>query len=168
MSVKRLTRAALLTAAALSLYIVELQIPPLVPISGVKLGLANIVTVWSMFMLGPGDTAFILLSRILLGCMFSGNMMALIYSLAGGLLCYLAMLPARRLFTEKQIWICSVLGAIAHNVGQITAAILVTSTPSLIIYLPVLLISGVITGVFTGLCAQLVVKKLGNRFKSLR
>lgn len=160
MATKRLTRMAILTAVALSIFIVELQLPALAPIPGIKLGLANIITVYAMFALGPVDTACILIARILLGSMFSGQMMALFYSLAGGLLCYLVMLIMRRFFTQKQIWICSIFGAAAHNLGQIAAAILITHTPALIYYLSVLMVSGIIAGTFTGLCAQFVVNKL--------
>lgn len=162
MGTKRLTRMAILTAVALTIFIVELQLPNLTPIPGVKLGLANIITVYAMFALGGADTLCILLARILLGSMFSGQMMALFYSLAGGLLCYLVMLVMRRLFTPKQIWICSVLGAVAHNLGQIAVAVLITRTPALLYYLPVLMISGIIAGAFTGLCAQLVVNKMSR------
>ena len=160
MTTKRLTRMAVLTAVALTIFIVELQLPNLTPIPGVKLGLANIITVYAIFALGPVDTLGILLARILLGSIFSGQMMALFYSLAGGLLCYLVMLVMRKLFTQKQIWICSVFGAVAHNIGQITVAILITHTPALIYYLPVLMVSGIIAGIFTGLCAQFVVNKI--------
>lgn len=159
MQTKRLTRGAMLTAVALTIFIVELQIPALVPIPGVKLGLANIVTVYGMFLLGPADTACILIARIFLGAVFSGRMSALFYSLAGGLLCYVFMLFMRRLVSPRQIWICSVGGAIAHNIGQISVAILITRTPQLIYYLPVLMVSAIITGLFTGLCAQYVVNR---------
>jgi heptaprenyl diphosphate synthase len=160
MKLKRLTRAAVLTAVALTIFMVELQIPSVVPIPGVKLGLANIVTVYAMFLLGPADTLAILIVRILLGSIFSGQMMSLIYSLSGGFLCYLVMLIMRKIVTKKQIWVCSVVSAIAHNIGQMAAAILVTSTPNLIIYLPVLMISGVIAGLFTGLSAQFLVNRV--------
>ena len=160
MTVKRLTRSALLTAIALTIFLVELQIPSLAPIPGVKLGLANIVTVFAMFLLGPVDTLGILLCRILLGGLFSGRVMALAYSLAGGLLCYLVMLLLRRVVTNRQIWVCSVFGAAAHNIGQMAVAILITGTPALIIYLPVLMISGILAGLFTGLCAQFTASRL--------
>ena len=160
MTVKRLTRSALLTAIALTIFLVELQIPSLAPIPGVKLGLANIVTVFAMFLLGPVDTFGILLCRILLGGLFSGRVMALAYSLAGGLLCYLVMLLLRRVVTVRQIWVCSVISAAAHNIGQIAVAILITGTPALIIYLPVLMVSGILAGLFTGLCAQFAVSRL--------
>lgn len=143
------------------IFVVELQIPPLVPIPGVKLGLANIVTIYAMFKLGPKDTACILMARIFLGAVFSGQPMSLLYSLSGGLLCYFVMLLIRKLVTANQIWVCSVFGAIFHNTGQILAAILITRTPALICYLPVLMISGIIAGLFTGLCAQFIVGRLG-------
>lgn len=161
MRIRRLTRMAMLTAAALAIFVVELQIPAPVPIPGVKLGLANIITVYAMFLLGPADTACILIARILLGSFFSGRITALLYSLSGGILCYLVMLVMRKVVTRRQIWVCSVVGAAAHNMGQIAAAVLITRTPALVCYLPVLMISGIIAGAFTGLCAQLVVNRSG-------
>lgn len=160
MDVKRLTRMALLTAIALTIFVVEAQLPAPVPIYGVKLGLANIVTVWAVFLLGPADAAMILLVRVVLGSLATGQMMALMYSLGGGALCLLVSIPLSRILTRKQMWVCSVAGAVFHNIGQILVAIAVTSTPELVVYLPVLLISGIITGLFTGLCAQLLAARL--------
>ena len=157
---KRITRMALLTAVALIIFIVEAQIPVPVPIPGIKLGLANIITVYAMFRLGPKDTLAILICRVFLGSVFSGQMTTLIYSLAGGLLCYVAMLIMRRIVTENQVWVCSVIGAVCHNIGQIAAAMLIAQTAGLIIYLPVLMLSGVIAGLFTGLCAQFLLKRM--------
>ena len=160
MKTKRLTRAALLTAIALTIFMVEAQLPDLIPVPGVKLGLANIVTVYAMFLLGPADTLAILLCRVFLGSLFSGQLMTLFYSLGGGLLCYLVMLFLRKLLSRKQIWVCSVLGAIAHNIGQICVAIAITRTLSLLCYLPVLMVSGILAGIFTGFCAQFLVSKM--------
>ena len=162
---RRLPRMGLLTALALILFTVEAQIPPIVPIPGVKLGLANIVTVYAMFCLGPRDTLMILLVRIFLGSVFSGQMMTFFYSLTGGIFCYALMLVMRHVVTEQQIWVCSVLGALAHNIGQMIAAILIARTPELIVYLPVLLISGIVTGAFTGMCAQIVIRRLKKKQK---
>ena len=158
-STKQLTLMALLTAIALAIHVAEAQIPAPVPIPGVKLGLANIVTVWAMFSLGPGPALMILVARILLGSLFSG-VMSLLYSLAGGLLCYCVMLLLRRVLTRKQIWVASVIGAVFHNIGQILVAIVVTGTPAIVSYLPILLISGIATGLFTGVAAQYLVNRL--------
>lgn len=159
---KQLTLMALLTAIALAIHVAEAQIPAPVPIPGVKLGLANIVTVWAMFTLGAGPALMVLIARILLGSLFAGQAMSLMYSLAGGLLCYLAMLLLRRVLTRDQIWVASVIGAVFHNIGQILVAIVVTGTPAIVSYLPVLLLSGIITGLFTGLAAQYLVKRIDH------
>ena len=160
---KRITHAALLTALALIIFVLEAQIPPPVPIPGLKLGLANIITVYAMFRLGPKDTLAILLSRIFLGSVFAGAVSAMLFSLAGGLLCYLLMLPLRRLLCLRQIWVCGVLGAVAHNLGQTAAAILIYRTFAVAFYLPVLLLSAVVTGTLTGLSAQYVVRRMEQR-----
>ena len=156
---KRLVTCALPTAIALTIFVAEAQIPPIVPIPGMRLGLANIVTVYTMFALGPRDTFLILLSRIILGSLFSGGS-TFLYSLAGGLLCYLVMLLLRKILTEKQLWVCGAIGSIAHNTGQMAVAILITHTPQLILYLPFLYVVGTLAGAFTGLCAQLLLKRL--------
>lgn len=162
MGAKRLARGALLTAIALTIFMVEAQIPPLAPVPGMKLGLANIVTVYAMFALGPGDTLMILLARVILGSLFAGGM-TLPYSLAGGLLCYLSMLVLRNLLTEKQLWVCGAIGAIFHNLGQMGAAILIARTPQLIYYLPILMFTGIIAGAFTGLAAQFLLARIRGR-----
>ena len=160
MKVKKLVLMALLTAVALIIFIVEAQIPNPAPILGVKLGLANIVTVYAMFVLGPRPTLMILICRVFLGSVFSGQMMTFLYSMGGGLLCYSSMLIMRKLVTLRQIWVCSVIGAVFHNIGQIIVAILITRTVGLIAYFPLLLVSGIIAGIFTGFCAQFMVQRL--------
>jgi len=158
---KRLTRCALLTAIALTIFVAEAQLPPLI-LPGMKLGLANIVTVWAMFSLGPRDTLLILLSRILLGAMFAG-LSTLPYSLAGGLACYLLMVLLRNVLTERQLWVCGAFGAAAHNLGQMVAAVIIARTPQLVVYLPVLLALGILAGAFTGLAAQFLLARVGKK-----
>ncbi len=165
MRTKKIAYMSLLTAIALTIFMVEAQLPAVIPLPGVKLGLANIVTVFAVFTLGPGPAAMILLVRVLLGSLFSGQLMTLFYSLGGGLLCLAVMSILRLFLTRKQIWVCSVIGAVFHNLGQLIVAILITSTPLLATYLPVLIISGVLTGAFTGVCAQLVVKRMDKKGK---
>lgn len=160
MELKKLTRDAFLTAIALTIFMVEAQIPALVPIPGVKLGLANIVTVFALFAYGPKDALLILLIRVFLGSVFSGQMTTFFYSLSGGLLCFAVTRLMKKVLSERQIWVAAVIGAVFHNIGQIIVAILITSTPGIIVYLPILLVSGIITGLFTGLCAQFLYGKL--------
>ena len=165
-SPRRLTALALLTAIALTIFMVESQLPAPVPVPGVKLGLANIVTVYTMFVLGPADTLMVLLTRIFLGSVFSGQLMSFFYSLAGGLLCYAAMLGLRKILSPGQIWVCGVVGGACHNIGQLIAAILITGTPSLIVYLLWLLPAGMAAGLFTGLCTQFLISRLNDSPRS--
>ena len=156
---KKLATLSLLTALALIIYVVEAQIPDLIPIPGVKLGLSNIVTMFVVWVIGPRDAVAVLLARIFLGAAFASNFSSLFYSLGGGLLAILTTIGLKYVLQENQIWIAGCLGAIAHSVGQMAVALLITKTYTIIIYLPVMLVCSIITGVFTGLCAQILVKR---------
>lgn len=160
MKTRELTRMALLTAIALTIFMVEAQLPALTPVPGIKLGLSNIVTVYAVFTLGAKQAAAILASRVFLGAVFSGQMSTILYSGAGGALALAVTVLVRWVLTKKQIWIAGVLGAVAHSVGQMAAAVWVSGTPGLIAYLPVMILSGLLTGAFTGLCAQFLVERL--------
>ena len=150
---RKLTLMALLTAIALTIFVIENQIPTPVPIPGVKLGLA-------MKLLGKKEAGAVLLVRILMGAMFAGSPSTLLFSAAGGLLAYLVMCLTVDLFGENQLWIVSALAGLAHNAGQLLACVLVVRTPGVFAYAPVLAASGVITGIFTGLAAQALLKAL--------
>lgn len=155
MNVRRLTQLSLLTAMALIIFVIELRIPNLLPIPGVKLGLANIITVYAVYRFNARETAMLVFVRILLGSIFSGNVSSLIYSAAGAVCCLCGMLLIRRIVPQRYVWLSSVLGAVLHNTGQIIAAVAVMRTFSVIAYYPILLVTGSIAGLFTGMCAQL-------------
>ncbi len=163
MKTRKLTRMALLTAIALTIFMVEAQIPPVVPLPGVKLGLANIVTVYAVFALGPGEAAAILFCRIFLGSIFAGNFSSILYSAAGGTVAILVTILLRRVLAKNQLWVAGSLGAVGHSIGQVCMAALVTGTSGVLVYLPMLIAISIVTGLFTGLCAQLLV----NRGKDL-
>lgn len=158
--VKRLTELSVLTAVALIIFVVELQIPNPFPIPGIKLGLANIITVYAVYRYKPYEAAAITVVRLILGAVFAGNFAALIYSASGAALCLIGMLILRRFIDERHIWISSVFGALLHNTGQMAAALIITQTPQLLAYYPFLLVSGCLAGAFTGLCAQIVISRL--------
>ena len=159
-----MTLDAVLTAFALVIFVVELQIPTLLPIPGVKLGLANVISLIAVFEIGALDALAILLVRIFLGGMFTGQMISIAYSLAGGLLCLLVTVILKKFVNKSQIWVCGVIGAIFHNLGQVAVAVLITKTPALVSYLPILMISGIVTGAFTGGIATLLSKRLHGLF----
>ena len=163
---RKLTTLGLLTAVALTIFTLESQIPAIVPLPGVKLGLANIVTVFTVFALSPKDGILVLCARIFLGAVFAGNFSTVFYSAAGGLLAILATIGLKKVLKPNQLWVAGCLGAIAHSVGQMAMAILLLGTPSLIIYLPVMIAISIITGLFTGLSAQYLVNR-GNIWKTI-
>lgn len=165
---RKLIYDSLLAGIALAMYLIELQIPSPVPIPGVKLGLANIVTLFAVYLLNPADAAAILMVRILLGGIFSGRLISLLYSLAGGIFCLLVMLLLKKNFLRSQIWLCSVAGAAAHNIGQIMVAILLTRSIYVAVYLPVLLVTGMTAGLFTGLCSQRAISLLKKHIEHFR
>ncbi len=157
MKARKIALLGLLCAIALTIFLVEAQIPPLVPIPGVKIGLSNIVTVFAVFFLGSREGAAVLAVRIFLGAVFAGNFSTILYSAAGGALAILTTVGLKRLLKPKQLWVAGCFGAMAHSVGQMAAAILISGTPGLLVYLPILMVCSIITGCFTGLCAQVLV-----------
>ena len=159
MKTGKLTRMALLTAIALTIFMVEAQIPALVPVPGVKLGLSNIITVFAVFAMGPSEAAAILFVRIFLGAVFAGNFSTIFYSAAGGTLAIVVTILLRKVLTRKQLWVAGVLGAIAHSIGQMAMAIVITQTVGLVSYLPVMILCSIVTGLFTGFCAQFLLDR---------
>lgn len=148
----------MLTSLALIIFIVELQIPNPIPLPGIKLGLANIITVYAVYRYKAREVLLVVLCRTILGSIFGGNMMALLYSLAGGLLCLVGMLFFKRVLSSNYIWLCSVFGAVFHNIGQVAIACLIAGW-GMVVYLPFLLLSGCLAGAFTGGCAHLVIRR---------
>jgi heptaprenyl diphosphate synthase len=163
MKTKKIVVLALFTAIALTIFMIESQIPPLVPIPGIKLGLANIVTVFVVFAMGSKEGAAVLFCRIFLGAVFAGNFSTIFYSAAGGLMSILITMGLKRILTSKQLWVAGALAAVGHSIGQMAAAIVISGTPGLVVYLPVMIAASLITGTFTGLCAQMLLNR-GEKF----
>lgn len=160
MRLKKLLRLAMLAAVSLILYLVEAQIPAPIPVPGVKLGLGNVIVLCVLFRYGRLDALGVLLVKVLLGAILTGTFGAIPYALTGGLLSLGVMCLLKGLFTDRQLWIASVIGAMFHNLGQLAAAAVISSTPGIFDYLPVLLLSGMATGLFTGVAAQAIVSRL--------
>jgi heptaprenyl diphosphate synthase len=169
MSAKKLAVLAVFTATALLMHFIESLLPGLSPVPGIKLGLANIVTVVLMAAMSRRDAGLVLLARILLGGIFSGRGVGLIYSAAGGAMSFAVCALLILWLSEKQLWALSVAGAVGHIIGQLAAAALVMGSFSVFAYAPLLTASAMAGGLFTGLCAQFLlakIKKLGISFPS--
>ena len=163
---KRIALDAVLSAAALLLFIVEAQLPPLTAIPGIKIGLANAVTLAAVYLCGRRDAAAILFVRVCLGAVFAGNLTTFLYSAGGAALCLaVTCLLCRPL--QKTVWVVSVFGAITHNIGQLLVASVMLRSGAVFWYLPYLLIAAVISGAFTGLCVQFLLNRLNHRKEKL-
>ena len=157
MKVKRITLMAMCIALAMILSYVEAQLPSL-GIPGVKMGLANLVVVFCLYRLGWKEAAGISLLRVLLVSLLFGHVASLMYSAAGAALSLTGMILLRRLAPGLRCVTVSVVGGVLHNVGQILMACVLMG-PNVVYYLPVLIVSGTVTGVIIGLVAALLVKR---------
>ena len=159
---KRIALDAMLAAIALLLFLVEVQLPPLTVIPGIKIGLANAVTLAAAYLCGRRDAAAILFVRVSLGAVFAGSVSAFLYSSGGAALCLaVTCLLCKPLY--KTVWVVSVFAAIAHNIGQLIIASLLLQSAAVFWYLPYLLIAAVLSGAFVGLCVQFLLKRLSHR-----
>lgn len=163
-STKKLVFMALLTAISLVIWVIEAQIPAPIPVPGVKLGLASVITLAAMTLLGRREAFAVLIARVLLSTMFAGSVSALLFSLSGGVLSWVVMALTVRVFDRKLLWVVSVFGAVGHNAGQLLAAMVVTRSTALIAYAPALLCAAIVTGAFTGVAAMYLTNAL-ERFR---
>lgn len=159
MKSKYIATYGLLIALAFILSYIETLFPIPVPIPGIKLGLANLVVLTALYTMGVKEALILSLLRIVLVGFTFGSPSTMIFSLAGGILSWLMMslLKHSKVFSLVGI---SIVGGIAHNVGQIAVSIVVVDNISILYYLPVLLISGVITGILIGILGGMIVKRL--------
>ena len=152
-----------LTGVFIALAMILSYLESLVPISfavpGIKLGLANLVTIVALYKLGLKDTIIISVGRILLSGVLFGNMMVIIYSLAGAFLSILVMVLVKRtkIFSATGVSIC---GAIAHNFGQIIVAVITLENMNIMYYMIVLAIAGAITGAVIGILAGMIIRNI--------
>lgn len=158
--VQQIALSGLLTSLMLVFGFIERQFPLPVPVPGIKLGLANSVLLYALYMLGIRQTIVLMLLKSLMSWLIYMNLSAMLYSFAGGVLSLTAMILISRMKGVSPVGV-SALGAVFFNIGQILMAAWVLGTPQLIVtYLPVLMVSGVLTGILTGVIAKLVMKHL--------
>ena len=160
---QQLALGGMLTALALGLSTMENLFPvtAVIPLPGVKLGLANIITLFALYRLGTKPAMSILIARCLLGSLFAGNFSALLYSLMGGVVAMLVMIGLKQ-SKRLSIFGVSIGGAAGHNIGQIAAACITLGNTAVVGYLPLLLAVSLITGTVTGLVAALMFRAMRN------
>ena len=160
----KLTPLSITISLAMVFSYVESQIPALVTIPGIKVGLANIAVIFTLYKLGVKEAIAVSTIRVLLVSFLFGNTVSLIYSISGAILSLLAMIILKKLTRLTEITV-SVVGGVAHNIGQIVAASFMLSTNVVVYYLPFLLISGTIAGILIGVVSAILVKRVRIDYK---
>ena len=160
---KKIAYTGMFTALAFVFSYIESLLPINIGISGVKLGLANLVVIVALYLTSVKAACILSLVRIVLTGFTFGNPASMIYSLAGGTLSLGVMVLAKK-FKFFSVTGVSVLGGVFHNIGQILVAIVVVETASLLYYLPILILSGTVAGVLIGILASVIIKHLEKAF----
>ena len=159
--VRWLTRMALLTAAAVVLGYIERLIPMPGSIPGVKLGLANTVLLYAIYLLDARSAFVLMILKVGLSGLLYAGVSAMMFSLGGGLCSLVMMLLIKKLGgSGVSIIGVSVVGAVFHNVGQTAVAALMVNTAALMGYVPFLLVAAVVTGILTGIAAKYAIRGL--------
>lgn len=156
---KKLTALALTISFAMILSYIESRIPTFVAVPGIKIGLANIAVIFSLYKFGIKESMAVSIIRIVLISMLFGSPISMLYGLAGGILSLVAMILLKRFTPLKEIAI-SVCGGVLHNVGQIGMASILLSTNVIVYYLPFLLLSGTVAGIVVGIASALLIKRI--------
>ena len=162
---KKTAYLGVMLALALICSYVEVLIPIPIGIPGIKLGLANIVIVFALYSLGIKEALVLSVMRVTISGFMFGNVIAIAYSLAGGLLSLLIMFLLKK--TDKLSCISvSIAGGIFHNIGQMIIATILVDNYYVLYYVPVLMIAGFITGACIGVVAQEVFLRIGKQMRA--
>ena len=156
---EKVALSAVMVALAIIFSYVEVLIPFNFGVPGIKLGLSNLVVMVALYKLGAGHAFNINMVRIVLSGLLFGGVSGMIYSLAGGITSYIVMLFLKKTGIFSPVGV-SLAGGVMHNVGQICVAVMVTGTAKIFLYMPVLLVSGMVTGAFLGVAAVLIMQRL--------
>ena len=156
---KKLTQLALTVSFALILSFIETRIPAFVAIPGVKIGLANIAVIFTLYKFGFKEAIAVSLVRIVLVSILFGSPISLIYSISGAVFSFVVMLLLKTLTPLREVAV-SVSGGVMHNVGQIAAASVMLDTNVVTYYLPFLILSGTIAGIVVGIAAAILIKRI--------
>lgn len=160
---RKIVVISLLVAQALVLHLVERLIPFNFGVPGAKLGLANIITLVSLYLFGFKETLTVVILRVILASLLGGNVSGFLFSISGGILSFLIMYILKVIGREKISVIgISIVGAVFHNIGQILMAAIIIENLNIFIYLPLLLLSSVITGLFVGITVKYIIKFLND------
>jgi heptaprenyl diphosphate synthase len=164
MNSKKISLYGMFIALAFIFSYIESLIPIPFPVPGIKLGLANLVIIIALYGIGNKEALVLSVVRIVLVGLTFRSPSTLLFSFAGGLLSWLLMVIFRKLKIFSMVGV-SIIGGIGHNVGQISVAILYVNNPGLIYYLPLLMISGLVSGTLIGILGAVTINRLQKFLK---
>lgn len=156
---KRLATLAITISFAMILSYLESRMPAFVAIPGIKVGLANIAVIFTLYKLGIKEAVAVSIVRVILLSILFGNIVAMVYSIVGATLSLASMVLLKK-FTPLSAVSVSVCGGVMHNVGQILTAALMLDTGAVLYYLPFLLLSGSMAGIVVGVAAALLINRI--------
>ncbi len=156
---RTISTVAMASTLALILSYIESLVPLSFAVPGIKMGLANIAIVFVLYRLGEKEAIAVSLIRLFWVAVLFGSFMTFLYSLAGAALSMTVMIILKRSGKFSAVGV-SVAGGITHNAGQIIAAVLLMETAQIAYYLPVLVVSGTVTGVIIGIVSALLINKI--------
>lgn len=155
----KLTTLALTVSFALILSYIESRIPAFVSVPGVKMGLANIAVIFTLYKLGVKEAAAVSLVRVIMVSVLFGSPVSFMYSVSGAAVSLISMVILKKLTPLSEIAI-SVVGGVMHNVAQIAVASLILGTNVVGYYMPYLLLSGTLAGIAIGVVSAILIKKV--------
>lgn len=156
---KKLATLSVIVALAMVLSFLESRIPAFVAIPGIKVGLANIAVIFTVYKLGAREGVLISIIRVLLVSILFGSTVSLWYSLAGAILSLIVTILLKK-YTKLAVVTVSVAGGVSHNLAQIGVACLLLETNIIVYYLPFLLLSGTVAGIAVGVASALLIKRV--------
>lgn len=159
MNAKKISLIGLCVALSLVLSYLESLIPPLAAVPGIKVGLPNVIIVFALYKLGAKEATLISVLRLLLVALLFGNALTFFYSFAGAIFSLTLMILLLKTGKFSTVGV-SVAGGVAHNAGQIVVACFVMETAQIALYLPILILSGVIAGIAVGLAGHLLINRI--------
>ncbi|MGH4051451.1 MAG: Gx transporter family protein [Clostridium sp.] len=158
---KKMVLLSMLVAMALVIYLIEAQIPVIFP--GIKLGLANSISLVALVLLGWKEAFLIMILRTILGSIFGGSMSAFMYSIAGGIFSNVVMILLYKYFKKSlSLPTISICGSVFHNIGQLLVAAFIINDLRIYVYLPLLLVSAIVTGYFIGILTSMLKDRLSK------
>ncbi|MFV0363996.1 MAG: Gx transporter family protein [Suipraeoptans sp.] len=155
----KIARFGVMVALALIFSYIESLIPINFGIPGIKLGLANLVIVVALYMMDTPSAYILSVTRVLTAGFMFGNMMIIVYSLVGGLLS-LSIMAILKKINKNSLIAISIAGGVFHNIGQLIVAAITLETLQISYYAPILIISGLITGLVIGVVAEAIIKRI--------